>query len=191
MTTGTDAWYSDICFILNYADMNTDGSTEDCTDLDVLSSVLMRKNRMNWRLEASKKTKLVTFKQIHDFGSHRTLLKANLDRRHRSLVVKLKSGVYPVRLETGRYKGLDREKRICEICNTVLEDEIHFLFECPGLENVRKRFIDTYKITHPEYDSMSNIERLRELLFPENVRQFAKWLEEMTDTRRDKLYSSK
>ena len=100
----------------------------------------MRKNRKSWELEAFKKVKLETFTQIHDFTTTRTLLKVNLDRRHRSSVTKLKSGVFLVRLETGRYKGLGRELRICELCTKELEDECHFLFRCDKLEYKRKPF---------------------------------------------------
>ena len=41
-------------------------------------------------------------------------------------------------LETGRYISTDRNKRVCQICNSnIEEDEIHFLFaqNMPLLEN--------------------------------------------------------
>ena len=103
--TGTDAWFSDVSFILNYAGITPTEGEDMFIDLESLANVSLQKNRNNWRLEASQKTKLETFEQIHDFTSYRTVLKANMDRKHRILVIKLKSGVFPVRLETGRYKG--------------------------------------------------------------------------------------
>jgi hypothetical protein len=37
-----------------------------------------------------------------------------------------------LRLETGRYVGLERDNRICEKCHmNVVENEIHFVIECP------------------------------------------------------------
>ena len=148
----------------------------------------MSKNRKCWELEAHKKVKLETFTQIHNFSEQRTLLKANLDGRHRSLVSKLKSGVFPVRLETGRYKGLSRELRICELCHKELEDECHFLFRCEKLSYVRKPFIDVYKAQDADFDNMAEILKLKQWVDSKNVRKFAKWLEEMADTRRDLIY---
>ena len=72
--TNTESWHSDVCFILNYAGLNSNVERVTVTDLDNLSSILMDRNRNNWRLEASKKTKLETFEQIHDFSTTRTLL---------------------------------------------------------------------------------------------------------------------
>ena len=101
LATNTDAWYNDICFILTYAELDVNTESASVTDLSHLSGIFMNKNRKSWEMEAYKKVKLETFIQIHDFNSQRILLKANLERRHRSLVTKLKSGVFPVRLEKG------------------------------------------------------------------------------------------
>ncbi len=38
--------------------------------------------------------------------------------------------------------GLRVEDRICKLCNTEVEDEIHFLLQCPVLENKRSEYID-------------------------------------------------
>ncbi len=186
--TKTDAWFSDICFILDYAELDTNIESISVTDLDNLARTLHAKNRKNWELEAFKKTKLETFVQIHDFSTQRTVLKSNLERRQRSLVIKLKSGVFPVKKETGRYKGLARELRICDLCNTTMEDEIHFLFQCSKLNHARKAFIDEYKLLVPGFDDMSDTEKLALWVSPDHVRKFAKWLEFMTDVRRDQMY---
>ena len=79
--------------------------------------------------------------KIHDFGEHKVLLKANLSRNQRSLVSKLKSRVLPLRSETGRFKGLKRELRFCELCNSKkIEDEFHMLTECKALKVTRHGF---------------------------------------------------
>ena len=62
------------------------------------------------------------------------------DVRQRQLVSMLRMGVLPLRIETGRYeackvvgsKGVPVEFRVCKCCSLCkVEDEIHFLFECP------------------------------------------------------------
>ena len=173
---------------MNYAELDTATECENVTDLSNLSRILLAKNRNNWRLEVPRKSKLRTFEQIHDFSSEKTMLKANLDRGHRSLVTKLKSGVFPVRLEMGRYKGLKIHERICELCGESTEDEIHFLFVCPRLKWTREYFTKPFKREHSECNELSNMEFLKLLLTPEYIRELAKWLESMYNARRDSIY---
>ena len=42
------------------------------------------------------------------------------------------------KLEQGRYKNISAVKRTCKLCNTGVEDDIHFLLTCSVLENIRK-----------------------------------------------------
>ena len=60
-------------------------------------------------------------------------------RSHRSLLAQLRSGILPLRLETGRFQNirdentghfqkLKVEERVCTLCNlNCIEDEIHFV----------------------------------------------------------------
>ena len=56
--------------------------------------------------------------------------------KHRSSLSKFRSGVAPLRLETGRYEGLEVDQRICSICHSSDEDEKHVL-HCPLYEGFR------------------------------------------------------
>ena len=51
--------------------------------------------------------------------------------KHRSTLSKFRCGVAPLRLETGRFEGLDVNQRICPICHNSVEDEKHVLLYCP------------------------------------------------------------
>ena len=45
-------------------------------------------------------------------------------------------------IETGRHKQLKIEERICKSCHLrKIEDEIHFLLECPAYDNIREEFL--------------------------------------------------
>ena len=112
------------------------------TDLEQLHEKLLTKNRLSWKLESHTKSKLCTFIKTFDYEENKILVKANLDRRKRSLVMKYKSGVFPIRLKTGRYKGVKEEKRVCQVCNNgAIENEIHFTFKCSKLEATRKLYL--------------------------------------------------
>jgi hypothetical protein len=45
-------------------------------------------------------------------------------------------------IERGRHRGLQAKERICKLCLKEVVDEIHFLFKCEALQNVRTPFID-------------------------------------------------
>ena len=76
------------------------------------------------------------------------------DVRQRQLVSMLRMGVLPLRIETGRYeackvvgsKGVPVEFRVCKCCSLCkVEDEIHFLFECPLYSSLRVGLFEVCK----------------------------------------------
>ena len=101
-----EAWYDDICFILQYLGLDVQHECESLTDLKDARAKLLNQESELRRLEITKKPKLVTMEKIHDFDSHKTLLQVNLNRIQRSLVTKFKSRVLPLHVETGRFKGV-------------------------------------------------------------------------------------
>ena len=46
-------------------------------------------------------------------------------------LVKLTISNHKLNIETGRYDKISRCDRICPVCGLNIEDEIHFLFNCP------------------------------------------------------------
>ena len=103
--------------ILEYGNMPECMELENVCDLDVLKARLERLSRdQNW-VEATTMPKLHTFIQIHDLTETKILVHKNLSRNQCSLLTKLKCGVPPLSLETGRYKDVPLDKRICYTCN--------------------------------------------------------------------------
>ena len=69
------------------------------------------------------------------------------------MLAQIRSGILPLRIETGRYQNIKDnttkkmrkmkvEERICLICNSgAVENEIHFIFECePYIEAPNELF---------------------------------------------------
>ena len=53
---------------------------------------------------------------------------------------------HKLEIETGRYKNIDKEKRVCKVCNlSKIESEEHFLLECPKYSHHRKYFSEEIK----------------------------------------------
>ena len=56
----------------------------------------------------------------------------NISKHQRSLFAQFRSGILPLEIEVGRFRDLPLNERICKVCNSgAIEDEIHFLCECP------------------------------------------------------------
>ena len=65
-----------------------------------------------------------------------------MNRSQRSLIAKLRLGVLPLKLETGRWKDVPLEKRLCPVCeDNCLEDEIHFVVYCEQYKATRTAFL--------------------------------------------------
>ena len=60
----------------------------------------------------------------------------------RKYLTKLRLSDHDLNIERGRYTNLEIHQRICYMCKNEVEDEKHFLLNCPNLEEIRKPFIE-------------------------------------------------
>ena len=61
-----------------------------------------------------------------------------MPQSHRSAFAKFRSGVAPLRIETGRYESLRITERLFPFCRDCTEDEFHVLFKCPLYNELRE-----------------------------------------------------
>ena len=62
-----------------------------------------------------------------------------MKEEYRILITRWRLSCFDLRIETGRYKGLPREDRICTLCD-VVEDEEHVIFNCRAYNTIREQF---------------------------------------------------
>ncbi len=106
---------------------------------------LKKLNRERWWQAASQQPKLRTYIDIYDDRDHRGLVYANLSRRERSLIAKLRFGILPIKIETGRFNDTPLEYRLCDICSDdLLENEYHLVLYCESLKDIRSEFFGEY-----------------------------------------------
>ena len=119
-------------------------------------------------------SKLDTLIEVYNRNDLQCLVKLNLSRAHRSLLARTLCGVAPLMVEVGRFKNIDREDRVCQICDkNVTETESHFVISCTSLEDVRKK----HKNKMQGHFDFKNIFR------QENLKATAVMLEEMFEER--------
>ena len=84
----------------------------------------------------------------------------------RKLICKFRVSDHPLAIETGRYKNIPRNLRLCSVCN-LIDDEIHFFLKCKINENIRTNFIDTFNLENEDDETI----KLRKLLNPDSIQQ--------------------
>ena len=121
-------------------------------------------------------TKINSESKLHLFKNTKVTLNLSnyftkiKSRDARSSLSKLRLGVLPLEVEKGREQNLDRLDRFCKLCNSQqVENEVHFLFECPALGNDRAPFIGSLTSHIPSFRLLDNTQRIQKLYFNEQI----------------------
>ena len=78
--------------------------------------------------------------------------------KHRISLTRFRCGNHRLPIVSGRYAGIDRSMRTCNICNTnKLGDEFHYLFECPAFSEARAKYIDNIFTCRPNTLKMKKL----------------------------------
>ena len=84
-----------------------------------------------------------------------TYVLSNISRQRRSLSAQVKFGILPMKIETGRFRSLSVDQRICELCEMQkVENEIHFVCECPLYNDFREPLYEHSKLVRNDFTTM-------------------------------------
>jgi len=93
-----------------------------------------------WQTKLNASTRALTYLVFSEFG-FKQYLDIILIAKYRYALTRLKT--YRLAIETGRWTkphSTPRFERQCQLCNT-LEDEFHFMLECPLYRYLRLKYI--------------------------------------------------
>ena len=77
----------------------------------------------------------------------------------------MRSGTFRLQVEIGRARGVPRDERLCKRCDSgCVEDEVHFMLNCNGLNDLRETLYSKVTNIVPDFMSKSNIDKLNLLL---------------------------
>ena len=108
------------------------------------------------------------FKDKCSFGQEKYL--AILSFHQRKLLTRFRISSHNLMVERGRYKKLDVSQRLCQNCNlNLVEDETHFLFQCPAHASDRNKLISLSSENCLNFTTLQDNERMIWLLNNENV----------------------
>ena len=91
--------------------------------------------------------------------------KKKIPLKHSSAFAKIRCGGAPIKIETGRYKSLAVEERICPFCSNI-EDEMHVILDCSVCNDLRVTLLDKASDVYPGFNDLNNLEKFK-ILFSE------------------------
>ena len=152
-------WTKEVKEVLNRNDsmaLFTTNIFDVKTAISEIRNSLLLKDQNLLKNKCKNSPKLRTYNTITEFSSDKSYLSKPLSFVQRKFMAKLRLGVLPIRIETGRYERPRKEafERVCKQCNTSeVENEIHFLLKCPRHAQLRTSFLT--KIADDQFTSLN------------------------------------
>ena len=106
--------------------------------------------RQNWRADLESSAKLSTYSEFKSLLKPEKYLKVVKNYFIRKQLAKLRTSNHDLMIEKGRYQGTKVANRTCEQCDMQrVEDEYHFLLECPKYDDLRREYLPRYYVNYP------------------------------------------
>jgi len=90
------------------------------------------------------------------FGTEAYISAIDIPKLRKSLASFMSSS-HSLMIEKGRYKNVCRTERFCFYCANVVEDEYHFVIQCPFYCDIRKQYIPNKCIMFPNLNKFHSL----------------------------------
>ena len=178
-------WTKEIYAIFNSVGLSDLYEQKLECDLKCIEKKLMENRNNEWYNLLALKPKLRTYRKFKDtLGCEDYVYLDN--RKRRSQIAQLRLGILPINIEVGRFRNLQVDERLCEVCNSgQIEDEFHFVMVCSAYDGSREKLLAEVQIEN--FSNMSSQEKFIYLMKYEN-RKLSRYIDEAWNIRRSKLY---
>ena len=148
--------FYEICCML---DLEDHYENMQLIDTDIFEERMHSHAEEKWKEWVLSKPKLRTYKIFKHKLEPETYLTSNISRSKRSIFAQFRSGILPLDIEIGRFRGLPENERICPLCpQRSVESETHFLLNCTHYEFLRRKMIRDTNIQ--QYNDPQKIDML-------------------------------
>ena len=137
------SWYSNVNNLLQFLDIDIKMLEKNKSELKrhIYRKLKLKYDNL-WRSEINHENKkfgnkLRTYCSFDNNIILEKYLLILIDEQ-RVLYTKFRISAHKLEIEKGRYIGLKVEDRICQLCKDDIEDEVHFLLQCPYLQKKLK-----------------------------------------------------
>ncbi len=144
-TFGQFSWCSDIYKIFNELLVFY---SENPVNINWAKENLFTNFCEQWPNQIQNVSKLCTYIKLKICYGKDPYVCITYNRGHRAIPAKFRSGILPISIETGRFKNIPREFRLCTMCNdNVIADVTDFIFYCNKYNDLREYL---YEKIHPK-----------------------------------------
>ena len=180
-------WGEEVKSIFYALDIHDKFENFEVCDLDFVNEKIRLSVENAWKIEIHSKPKLRTYVKFKNKYGSEHYVKHLQSRRKRSLSAQFRLGVLQLRIETGRFRNLPYEQRICQLCElNKVEDEFHFIMECPLYDNVRHELFRKAERQNLEFYQLHDMPKFIFLI--SLWRDLASFIESAWIIRQEKLY---
>jgi hypothetical protein len=155
--------------------------------MDEIKSKTIQNYISSWQEKIIFKPKLRFYNKFKQVPITESYVSLNLSPIERSYLAQLRLGILPIEVETGRYKSIPLENRICKLCELAnVEDEMHILLICPQYTDLTNIWKNKFKMFVPNLDNLDIGELLNVIfIYP---RITAKYVVNIIEKRKEKLF---
>ena len=155
---------------------------------------MQKKYITHWKHSLCNSEKLEFYNVLKDSYTLSIYLDVTRKNPNTKTLVKLRISNHKLNIETGRYDNISRCNRICPVCGLSVEDEIHFLFDCPKYSSIRDDVFNKIDIRIPNYKHIPISTLIIQLLnssdyLNEQLVQYVSFCLEMRDNVLSKAYA--
>ena len=135
------------------------------------------------------KPKLGLYRQFKKTFETQNYVNLNMSKYQRSLTAKLRMGILPLALETGRYTNIALKERGCFYCNGEIEDELHFICNCKLYRKYRETLFESMAKVFTDFSEMSVKEKFLKIM-ETDLRCLHIYIEKAWSLRKSYVYVS-
>ena len=141
----------------------------------------------SWYADVGNTSKLSVYRHTDKHFKYENYLNDVVVEKHKIALSRFRTAAHKLMVEEGRYRGIDKNLRICQFCNAnIVEDEYHFLLVCPMYREQRIQLLPKYYCRWP---STTKFKMLLNETRVNVVKNLAKFLYVATDKRTSILNS--
>jgi hypothetical protein len=178
-------WSKQVKDILCSVNLDQSYVTKDVCELRNFERQIVNQRNIEWNNLLVSKPKLRTYVKFKSCIKQEQYIFIR-NRKKRSLLAQFRLGILPLNIETGRFRNVPADERLCEVCNdNLVENEFHFVCICTEYENVRQRLFGSIQLE--EFNVMPNEEKFVYLVKFEH-KKLSEYIEEAWNIRKNILY---
>ena len=179
--SNTKSWFQmlrAVLPVLNISDINT----SFVFDIGY-SRCILQESEVEWKEALKNKPKLRSYRQFKQSFDTQNYVNLNMSKYQRSLTARLRLGILPIAIETGRFTNTPLNERNCFFCVNKIEDEFHFVCQCKLYSHYHQKLFESMLKSCSNFKDLSDKEKFLKIM-ESDLRCLHIYLEKAWNTRK-------